>query len=310
MFTRFSTLGQPREQRLDYWNQMMGGVYHGMRITASREIAASWSQCSLGGVRLADVRSQKALVDRWGTTPRPGSSSEGFHFLVAKQGHFVVSQRGRAATVTAGDLAILSAGEPYQIAVSEGNESLVMDCLGKGPAVALDCKLPQRVHGAVPAVGMLWDFLRSLERRVWPETADPQDLEVLGEVLLKLLSRCLGLQLEDPSDSTTGTRERVLSFVTKHLTDNGLRTAMIAQALSVSPRSVQNAFTTMATTPTAFILSRRLAAAAEILESGGDFGSITDLAFDLGFNDSGYFARRFRMRFGLSPNQYRRLKRN
>jgi AraC-like DNA-binding protein len=85
---------------------------------------------------------------------------------------------------------------------------------------------------------------------------------------------------------------------------------MIAQALSLSPRSVQNVFATMATTPTAFILSKRLSAAAEILERGDDFGSVTDLAFDLGFNDSGYFARRFKMRFAVSPCQYRQLKRN
>ena len=45
---------------------------------------------------------------------------------------------------------------------------------------------------------------------------------------------------------------------------------MIAQALSLSSRSVHNVF-----------------AAAEILERGDDLGSVTNLAFDLGFNDSG-----------------------
>jgi AraC-like DNA-binding protein len=61
----------------------------------------------------------------------------------------------------------------------------------------------------------------------------------------------------------------------------------------------------MGTTPTEFILTRRLNRAAEILASGTDFGSITDLALDLGFNDSAYFARRFKGRFGITPTMFR-----
>ena len=33
--------------------------------------------------------------------------------------------------------------------------------------------------------------------------------------------------------------------------------------------------------------------------------SITALAFDLGFNDSAYFSRCFRQRFGTTPSGYR-----
>jgi AraC-like DNA-binding protein len=290
---------------------MMAGVYRGMRITANREIAASWSHCSLGAVRLADVQSQKALVQRWGTDPRSGSGSgsERFHFLVPKRGHFFISQRGYSATVRAGDLTMFSANEPYQIVVTDWNESLVIDCPLKALAIPPHQAVAQCLDGARPAVQMLCSFLRSLLRQGWPQTPDEEDLEALGEALLKLVGRCLGLRPQEASECT-GLRERVLAFVTKNIADSALRTAMIAQALSLSPRSVQNVFATMATTPTAFILSKRLSAAAEILERGDDFGSVTDLAFDLGFNDSGYFARRFKMRFAVSPCQYRQLKRN
>ena len=310
MFTRFSTLGEPRECRLDYWNHAMDGVYPGMRITASREIAASWSQWSLGGVHLADVQSQKALVQRSGAKAKSGPRTEAFHFLVSKRGTFVISQRGNSATVAPGDLTIFSADEPYQLAVSEGNESLVIDCPTDELALEAHHPTAQCIDGAAPAVRMLCGFLRSFLHQGWPEAPEQEDLEALGQALLKLVGRCLCLRPQNPSEYSGGVRERVLSFVTKNIADSGLRTAMIAQALSLSPRSVQTIFATMATTPTAFILSKRLAAAAEILERGDDFGSITDLAFDLGFNDSGYFARRFKMHFGLSPCQYRHLKRN
>jgi AraC-like DNA-binding protein len=310
IFTRFSTLGEPREGRLDYWNHAMVGVYPGMKITASPEIAASWSQWSLGGVLLAEVQSQKALIQRCGTEAKCGQRTEALHFLVPKRGSFVISQGGNSASVGPGDLTILSAKEPYQIAVSEGNESLVIDCPAGELAIDPAHPLAQCLDGATPAVRMLCGFLRSLLHQGWSEAPEQDDLDALGQALVKLVGRCLGLRPQDPSEECAGVRERVLSFVAKNISDSGLRTAMIAQALSLSPRSVQMVFAAMATTPTAFILSKRLAAAAEVLERGDDFGSITDLAFDLGFNDSGYFARRFKMHFGVSPCEYRHLKHN
>jgi len=288
----------------------MDGVYPGMKISASREIAASWSQWSLGSVHLAEVQSQKALIQRCGAEAKGGQRTEALHFLVPKRGSFVISQNEHSASVGPGDLTILSAKEPYQIAVSEGNESLIIDCPTGELAIEPAHPMAQCLDGATPAVRMLCGFLRSLLYQGWSEAPEQEDLDALGQALIKLVGRCLGLRPQGPSEECAGVRERVLSFVTKNISDSGLRTAMIAQALSLSPRSVQTVFAAMATTPTAFILSKRLAAAAEILDRGGDFGSITDLAFDLGFNDSGYFARRFKMHFGVSPCEYRHLKRN
>jgi len=311
MFSRFSTLTQPRELRLHYWNEVIGRVYQGMTVAADRDIAASWSQCWLGKVRLADVCSQRALVDRRdvGSTVS-GPRSERFHCLIPKRGHFLISQRQRSASVALGDLTVLFGGEPYQIAVSEGNESFVIDCPAGSLPTAPYHAVAQCIDGSVPAVRMLCSFLRSLLHQDWPDAPEQPDLEVLGDVLLKLVARCLHLRSPHPTECVGATRERVTSFVMKHLANSDLRTAMIAESLSLCPRSVQNVFATMATTPTAFILSKRLALAADILKSGDDFGSITDLAFELGFNDSAYFARRFKKRFGMSPSRYRRLKHN
>ncbi|MEO7681471.1 MAG: helix-turn-helix domain-containing protein, partial [Sphingomonas sp.] len=69
-------------------------------------------------------------------------------------------------------------------------------------------------------------------------------------------------------------------------------------------RSVQGIFADMATTPTAFITDRRLAVAADMIRGGRDYGTITDLAHQLGFCDAAHFARRFRSRFGMSPGAF------
>jgi AraC-like DNA-binding protein len=60
----------------------------------------------------------------------------------------------------------------------------------------------------------------------------------------------------------------------------------------------------MGTTPGGYVLERRLTRAAEMLATG-TATSITAIAFDLGFNDSAYFTRCFRQRFGTTPSAWR-----
>jgi len=100
-------------------------------------------------------------------------------------------------------------------------------------------------------------------------------------------------------------RQRVLGVVEAQLTDPALRTLSLAAACGASVRTIQNLFAGMGTTPSAYILERRLARAAERL-SAAPGESITDVAFEIGFNDSAYFARAFRQRFGVSPREWRR----
>jgi AraC-like DNA-binding protein len=46
----------------------------------------------------------------------------------------------------------------------------------------------------------------------------------------------------------------------------------------------------------------RLNKAAKLIESKS--GNITEIAFDVGFNDPSYFTACFRKQFGMSPSQY------
>jgi AraC family L-rhamnose operon transcriptional activator RhaR len=58
-------------------------------------------------------------------------------------------------------------------------------------------------------------------------------------------------------------------------------------------------------TPIDYAIHRRIAAARELLRSGGR--SVTEIALAVGFSDSNYFARRFRSATGITPSAYRVL---
>ncbi len=96
-----------------------------------------------------------------------------------------------------------------------------------------------------------------------------------------------------------------LDYVRRNLSDPALTTATIARATGLSPRGVQKSFARQINqTPTAYISEQRLARAATLLSAAGK-RSVTDVAYEVGFNDSAFFTRCFRSRYGMTPRDWR-----
>jgi AraC-like DNA-binding protein len=58
-----------------------------------------------------------------------------------------------------------------------------------------------------------------------------------------------------------------------------------------------------------YILRRRLEECARALEDRAQFGrTITEIAFQNGFNDASHFGRVFREQFGCTPREYRQRR--
>ena len=73
----------------------------------------------------------------------------------------------------------------------------------------------------------------------------------------------------------------------------------------MSRRSFLRAFeTATGFTPIAYQIQLRINRAADLLVRTTE--SITNIAYEVGFSDSNYFARQFRQHHGMSPRTYRR----
>ena len=81
----------------------------------------------------------------------------------------------------------------------------------------------------------------------------------------------------------------------------------LADIAGVSLRTLQRIFRErFDTSPMSWLMEARLLEAARLIRAGDD--PVTKIAYRVGFKDPSHFTRRFKARFGVSPNEYRRAE--
>jgi AraC-like DNA-binding protein len=123
--------------------------------------------------------------------------------------------------------------------------------------------------------------------------------------LIGMLSRCYG---RSPSPD----RRALLRIgeALSHLERNIHREVNLTELASIahmSQRSFLRVFqSAVGTSPLAWVIDQRINRACSLLRHTDR--RVTEIAFDIGFNDSNYFTRQFRKIIGISPREYRLSK--
>ena len=104
----------------------------------------------------------------------------------------------------------------------------------------------------------------------------------------------------------TCTRAALLARIRGHIEDNlddpNLGASSIATAHGISVRSVHLLFADTGTTVSRWIRNRRLQICYRELSRARPGKTVTDVAFQWGFNDSAHFSRSFKQAFGVTPS--------
>ncbi|OYX61051.1 MAG: hypothetical protein B7Y89_14410 [Novosphingobium sp. 32-60-15] len=301
---KFNTGDVAPKDRARYWNEIADRVFTGTFVNVPGEDFAgrmlAWRVGQLDMIRTDSTHSGV------GRTPLP-QNEERLILHLQCRGTSEHEQRRAECALQPGDFVLASPHEPYSIKLS-GHEMLVVE-FPRAPLVerfpGVDDALMQRMCGSTPGGRVFHDFLLSLWQHGERAGEDPEWETGINAVFYDLAAMAMrGAQRPQPSVGDADLRGRVTAMVAAHLEDPLLRTASIADACRISMRTVQNVFAAMGTTPTAYILEQRLRRAADRLVARPD-ASITEIAFELGFNDSAYFTRCFRQQFGAAPRDWR-----
>ncbi|MEO7177039.1 MAG: helix-turn-helix domain-containing protein [Saprospiraceae bacterium] len=107
----------------------------------------------------------------------------------------------------------------------------------------------------------------------------------------------------EPNNLVDPVFETLRDFVLKNL-DRDLSPTDLAQQLHISLRQLQRIFQEqMESTPSRFVLLIKLEQAALLLQNRS--ANISQVGYELGFNDAAYFSRVFKKYQGISPSAYK-----
>ncbi|MCI0695270.1 response regulator [candidate division KSB1 bacterium] len=97
--------------------------------------------------------------------------------------------------------------------------------------------------------------------------------------------------------------QRVMAIVDKHLSDSDFNVEAFAQEFRMSRVQLHRKIKALTDqSPGDFIRALRLRAAAKLLAQGKH--TVTEVAYEAGFNNLSYFAKCFREQFGVLPSEY------
>ncbi len=155
-----------------------------------------------------------------------------------------------------------------------------------------------RDGGAPPA--LLTDIAAAFQELSRLESMD--DLaHAFTTALDKLLRRVEPPQVESTSGNSL---LRAKAYVDENLAED-LKLADVAKRAGVSRAQLQRIFSqTLGMSYSAYLTTARMQKAKALL--AGTDRPITDIAFDVGYNDSNYFSTAFRKHEGITPRQYRK----
>ena len=302
MVERFSTRSVAPAQRLSYWNELAESTYAGMRVDApDRALQAQMLRWKLGDFHMIRPRSDTSIVRRDAVL----DGEERIILHLQNRGRSLQQQRGQDAELAPGDFSICATSESYNFLTSHQHEVFAVE-LPRKPLAArlpeLDDQIGRPVRGASPSARIFNDFLHSLWRQSDQSGTDAAWQTGISDAFLDILA--MALRGADHAPPRSRTIDRLIALIDARLTQPELGVRMLAAELNISVRSVQNLFARLATTPSAYILKRRLERAAERLASDG-LQSITAVAQEYAFNDSAHFSRAFRQQYGVPPKSWR-----
>ena len=97
--------------------------------------------------------------------------------------------------------------------------------------------------------------------------------------------------------------QKVFDYINQRISDSSLSVESLVENLALSRSVLQRKILSLVgETPNELIRRTRLIRAANLIER--NFGNISEIALEVGFNNPAYFSEAFKKQFGMSPSQY------
>lgn len=297
-----------RTDAADYWHEV---VCRGVLIATMTPFdshgndgfVGRMASRSDGGNRFVRFNASAHRISR---KAREAEQSADGCFMISAQwtGNALMSQGGQSARLVPADIGVLDAAQPFEILFPERVERRLVMISKDAFELAPGRATPLALSASHPFAPALHELIRQVTEPA--TTWRPQQASHLLEAISALLAQ--GLRDSDMSLAAPGAREQKLMrrlrlLVDERLCDASFDASCLARELGLSLRSLYRLLASERLTFSAYLAERRLDAARARLSSGVRGKRISDIAFEVGFNDPSAFSRAFKRRFGVSPRE-------
>jgi AraC-like DNA-binding protein len=303
----YTTAGLASAERLPFWNDVVLSTIGTIVVDPLDRFAfdARMRRVRLSSCELVSPVSQPASI-----TSRPdGRDADMLNLQVQYSGRSRTRFGARESLLEPGDFMLYDPSQPFTLEFAEPTQVVVL----RLPAAAAEQRMPRlRQLAGIPVSGKsgAGALVSSFILNAWAQLREADDVDwadSLSEAIWPLLEMAYGAYASGTSDLSPREKRQheLLAFIEARLCDPELSASLAAAELGISTRYVQLIFAGIGTTPSAYIQTRRLDHAAGEIRRLGRRSSITDVAYDAGFNDLSSFCRAFRRRFGVAARDYR-----
>jgi len=229
-----------------------------------------------------------------------------FYLVLQVGGSALMCQADNRARLGKGDLVLLDITQPcdFYFDTLSDQMSLII------PRRALHQRLGQRqlmLNRPLVASSALGSMAGLMTQRLFDSSnLLPEESAALFDALMMLLRPGVSSAIEGGSSS--GQAQKLIKakiLIERHLRDSELSAERLAEAIGTSVRNLHRLFAQQGTTIGRHILEQRLQRCAESISQAAVHEKITAIAYAWGFNDVSHFSKAFKLRFGISPRDYR-----
>lgn len=311
----YTTEGLLPAQRIAYWNDCIR--YHVTPIeTRPAERSSFGAQlvtAKCGFVTIADALS--APMSATHTPQRASQCTERAFLLHLQTGDESVNcQDGRQVLLRKGDFTLVDSARRFDIVFQKSHRILVV----RIPEREMTRRLPQVEN--LMCIRMHHDrginsIVANLILRYWGMCRADLDNRMQDRIssnLLDLLASAYSQQHDASiAESSLVTSRRLLikDFIEQHLSDMRLTPAFIAERFGYTKSYIHQLFKPEQESISNYILRRRLQEASKALsDEAFRMRTISEIAFHWGFNSLTHFGRTFKLRFGVTPGEFRQAQ--
>jgi AraC family transcriptional regulator, positive regulator of tynA and feaB len=240
-------------------------------------------------------------------------SGENYFLIVQEEGRALMGQNGHVRMIAPGDMILVDSAQPSEFTFF-GNYSRQLSL--HLPRTEMRARFGEHIRGGtmLNRADQTAIAIKAVLSKAFTLSEDHVQSGYLREALFGLIGAMLyeradgdGSLAIEADVSGAQALKRAIAHIDSRFPDPELTIPGIADDLDVSMRQLQRGFALIGTTPTAYLMQKRMELACTLLmarASGGTAPLISRIAMDCGFSDISYFNRLFRKAFGCAPRQY------